>query len=103
MSNIKHLTDDTFEAEIASGSALVDFHAEWCGPCKMMNPIIEALALETKGSLHVCKVDVDHAQKVAARFDITSVPTLILFENGKEKKRMVGLQDLKSLKSHLAK
>lgn len=103
MSNIRHLTDETFDAEIAQGSTLVDFHAEWCGPCKMMNPIIEALAMETAGSLRVCKVDVDHAQRVAARFDITSVPTLILFENGKEKKRMIGLQDLKSLKSQVQK
>ncbi len=102
MASIKHLNDENFEATITNGKVLIDFSAEWCGPCKMMLPILESLAKEMEGKISVYKVDVDAAQKVTSKFDITSVPTLILFENGQEKKRIVGLKDLATLKSQVS-
>ena len=96
-----HVSDSSFEKEVLKSSTpvLVDFYADWCGPCKMMTPVLETLASEMAGKLAIYKLDVDNAQKVAAKFDITSVPTLILFENGEMKKKIVGLKDLQTLKS----
>ena len=90
---IKELNDDNFTQIISSGVTLVDFSAEWCGPCRMLAPILETVAKAVQGKALVAKVDVDQAQKVSASFSITSVPTLILFKNGKEVSRTVGLKD----------
>ena len=91
--NLLHLNDENFTKEIASGLVLVDFHATWCGPCRMIAPIIEQLAGTTKGKAKIGKVDIDQAQDVTANLQITSVPTLILFKDGKEVKRVVGVKD----------
>lgn len=101
MSDVVHLNDDSFPTAIANGTVLVDFSAEWCGPCKMLAPILEQLASEARGRATIAKIDVDEAQKTAAHFDITSVPTLILFVDGEEKYRAVGLKDLGTLKNLL--
>jgi thioredoxin 1 len=101
MSDIVYLTEESFPSAIATGTVLVDFSAEWCGPCKMLSPILEALATAVQGRATVAKIDVDEAQKIAGNYDITSVPTLILFVDGVEKKRVVGLQNLTSLKNLL--
>lgn len=94
----KHLTDDSFQKEISSGLTLVDFHANWCGPCRMLAPILEEVAKELKGKAIVAKVDIDSEQKTAAQFQIASVPTMILFKNGKEVKRLIGLRNAEAIK-----
>lgn len=96
---IKHLNDDNFDKEIAHGGVvLVDFYADWCGPCRMLAPVIEELAKEMAGKVTVAKVDTDQSVNVAAHFEVTSIPTLILFKNGSAIKRVVGLKDLDGLR-----
>ena len=96
--DIKHLDDDNFTSEIAHGVTLVDFYADWCGPCRMMTPVIEEVASELVGKLSVAKLDIDSSQKTTAMFNVNSIPTLILFREGKELKRFVGLKDAATLK-----
>lgn len=95
---IQKVDDGTFSKAIANGVVLVDFFAEWCGPCKMLAPILDALAAEISDKVSFAQVDVDQAPKVTTTFQITSVPTLILFKQGKEVNRIVGLKDLETLK-----
>jgi thioredoxin 1 len=92
--NITHLTDENFQQIVAKGLTLVDFYATWCGPCRMIAPIVEQLAGKVQGKASVAKLDIDQAQQVTASLQITSVPTLILFKDGKEVKRVVGVKDL---------
>lgn len=96
--NIKHLDDTNFEKEIATGATLVDFYADWCGPCRMMTPVIEEIANQLGDKLSVGKLDIDASQQTTTTFNVTSIPTLILFKNGKEVRRIVGLKDPESLK-----
>jgi thioredoxin 1 len=100
--DIKKFTEDTFSQEISSGVTLVDFYADWCGPCRMLTPVLEKVAKDVKGQAIVGKLDIDHAQKVASTFQVTSVPTMILFKNGKEVGRLVGLRDADSIKDFIA-
>ena len=99
--NIKKFTEDTFTKEISSGVTLVDFYADWCGPCRMLTPVLEQVASDLKGKATVAKLDIDHAQKVASTYQVTSVPTLILFKNGKEAGRLVGLRDAEAIKDFI--
>lgn len=92
--NISHLTDENFQQTIAKGLTLVDFYATWCGPCRMIVPIIEQLAGKVEGKASIAKLDIDQAQETTGSLQITSVPTLILFKDGKEVKRVVGVKDL---------
>jgi len=92
--NILQLTDENFQQTVSKGLTLVDFHAAWCGPCRMIAPIVEQLAEKTTGKANVAKLDIDQAQQTTASLQITSVPTLILFKDGKEVKRVVGVKDL---------
>ena len=89
---ISTLTDTTFDEEIASADApvIVDFWAEWCGPCKMLAPILEDIATEQAGKLRVAKLNVDDNPQATRRFDVMSIPTLIVFRDGKPEKRVVG-------------
>lgn len=91
---LNELTDETFQNAVAKGVTLVDFHAHWCGPCRMIAPIVAELAGKMAGKMQVAKVDIDAAQQTTALLGITSVPTLILFVNGKETKRIVGVKEL---------
>lgn len=100
-SQIKHLDDENFSSEVAKGVTLVDFFADWCGPCRMMTPIIEEIASSLSGKIKVGKLDIDSSQKTTAQYQVTSIPTLILFKEGKEVKRVVGLKDADSLKKLL--
>ena len=101
MSNLKQVTEDTFETEIQKGIVLVDFYADWCGPCRMIAPHLEALSKELQGQASIVKLDVDHAQKIASTYEVTSIPTLILFRDGKEAGRIVGVCDAKALKEFI--
>lgn len=96
---IKKFTEDSFHSDIKHGVVLVDFYADWCGPCRMMTPILEKVADESKAVIG--KLDIDNAQKVAGTFQVTSVPTLILFKEGKEVGRLVGLRDAETVKQFI--
>ena len=95
---IAHFNDDNFDSEIANGLTLVDFYADWCGPCRMMEPIIEELATEFSGSAKIGKLDIEASQKTTSVYNVTSIPTMILFKNGDEVKRIVGVKDKDALK-----
>ena len=92
-----NLNKDNFEQSIANGVALVDFWASWCGPCKMQLPIIEEFSGEMEGKATVGKVNVDEELELAQSFGIQSIPTLILFKDGKPVKKLVGLHSKESL------
>jgi thioredoxin 1 len=96
--DIKHFNDDTFDQGVSKGVVLVDFYADWCGPCRMLAPVVEELAKELTGKITVAKVDTDQSVHAAAKYEVTSIPTLILFKNGQVVKRVVGLKDLDSLR-----
>lgn len=97
--NVLQLTDDNFEDTIKNGITLVDFHAVWCAPCKMIAPIIQTLAVQNNGKACVAKIDIDESPMVSTKLQITSVPTLILFKAGKEVKRVVGVKDIDFLQN----
>lgn len=96
--SMKYLTEENFDKEIQSGLTLVDFYADWCGPCRMLTPILEKLSKEMKGKAVIAKIDIDKAQRVASDFQVTSIPTLVLFQGGKEIGRLVGLRDEETIK-----
>ncbi len=100
---VKNLNDDTFESEVSSGVTLVDFSAEWCGPCRMMAPILEEVARDIDDKAVVAKVDVDESQKASQQFQVTSIPTVILFKDGEELERVVGVHDSEALKNMVLK
>lgn len=89
----EHLTADNFTEKVleAKGTVLVDFFATWCGPCKMLAPVVEQLAEEYQGRVAVYKLDVDEAQEPAMQYQVMSIPTLVFFQNGKETERIVGM------------
>ncbi len=91
MSNATALTEQNFELSVSEGVSLVDFWAEWCGPCRMLAPAIDQLAEEYKGRALVAKVDVDQAQGLAVKFGVQSIPTLLVMKDGKEVKRFIGV------------
>ena len=88
---VAHLSDATFDEEIAGSPTpvLVDFWAEWCGPCKMIAPILEEIADEKGDSLKIAKLNVDEAPEIARRFEVMSIPTMILFKDGQEDRKSV--------------
>lgn len=98
---IKHFTDKEFDNEIKKGVTLVDFHANWCGPCRTLAPVLEQVAKDIQGKATIGKIDIDNEQKTAAHFQITSVPTMILFKNGKEVGRLVGLRNADAVKEFI--
>ena len=98
---ILHLENENrFEAEVAEGKVLVDFYADWCGPCKMLAPELEALSEET--GLKIVKINVDELGDLARRFRIMTIPTLMLFENGQLVKRESAYMPLSALKQFIA-
>ncbi|MCR5184407.1 MAG: thioredoxin [Opitutales bacterium] len=90
----ENLNSTNFDAAIAGTDVpvLVDFWATWCGPCKMLSPVIDQIAAELGDKAKVCKVNIDEAMDLAARFEVQNIPTLLVFKNGEVVKRMVGVR-----------
>ena len=97
------VTDATFKSQVleAEGPVLVDFWASWCGPCRVVHPILEELLAERDGDLRIVSLNVDENQQTAARYEVLSIPTLILFRDGAEAKRVVGALPKRRLEAEL--
>jgi thioredoxin 1 len=97
--NVIELTDDTFDDVVNNSDVpvLIDFWAPWCGPCKMMSPIIQEIADEYEGKAKVCKLNTDDARDSAMEFNISAIPTIILINSGQVEKKWVGLTSKKDM------
>lgn len=100
---IEQLTEQNFNNKIKKGVVLVDFWADWCMPCKMMAPILNGVAEATEGKASIYKLNVDEYQQVAAKYGIRNIPTMILFKDGKEFERLVGMKSKEALMSSIEK
>ena len=99
MSELVHINEDVFSVEVLQSNkpVLVDFGAIWCGPCKMLDPVVEQLAGEWGDKVKVVKVDVDYSPNLAMQYQVLGVPTLILFVNGQPRERLSGFKPKKHL------
>jgi thioredoxin 1 len=104
MSNVNAVTDDNFEAEVMKSTlpVLVDFWAPWCGPCRMIAPILDELSNEFAGKVKIVKVDIDSNQKVASTYNIRSIPTLLIVKDGQIIEQIVGAQPKTALATKLS-
>lgn len=100
---IVHSSDANFSNDISKGLVLVDFWATWCGPCKMIAPVLEELDQELDGKFNVVKLDVDQNQETAAKYGIMSIPTLVLFKDGVQVDKTVGFQPKEALAQFIQK
>ena len=102
--NTVDVTDATFDSDVLKSdkTVLVDFWAEWCGPCKMVAPVLDEIAGENKDKLTIAKLDIDVNQKTAQAYQVMSIPTMIVFQNGKPVKQIVGARPKSALLSDLA-
>lgn len=103
MADITEVTDANFQAEVVESETpvLVDFWAPWCGPCRMVAPVLEEIAQEKGSELKIVKLNVDENQQTAATFEVLSIPTLILFRNGSVAKKVIGAYPKKRLEAEL--
>ncbi len=103
MGDIVEIDEQKFKAEIegSEGLALVDFWAPWCGPCRMMHPVLEELADEYDGKAMIARCNVDDAQALAGRFSVTAIPTIVLFKDGQEVDKVIGVVSAEELKKRL--
>jgi len=104
-SNVLTLTDETFSKDVLESKTpvLVDFWAEWCGPCKMIAPVLDELSTEYAGKVTIGKVNIDNYQTLASKYGITAIPTLLLFKGGQVAEQIVGLRSKRDLKASFDK
>jgi thioredoxin 1 len=103
MSDLITLNGENFSETLANGTVLADFWAPWCGPCRMIGPIIDELAADFAGKAKVCKLNVDENQDLAAKYDVMTIPTIVVFKDGNEVERIVGVRPKDELADALTK
>ncbi|GFZ81428.1 thioredoxin [Paenibacillus marchantiophytorum] len=100
--SVNHISDATFQSATESGTVLVDFWAPWCGPCKMIAPILDELSAEVGDAAQIVKINVDDNPESAAKYNVMSIPTLLVFKDGQVVDQLVGLQSKEKLKAVIA-
>lgn len=104
--NIRELTDQNFHSIIKKGVSLVDFWAAWCGPCRVQGPIVDEIADEMKDKANICKMDIDTHRVIPGKFGIQSIPTLLIFKEGRVVQKFVGVKSksvlIQAIQSHLS-
>ena len=100
---ISNVTDQTFVTETSEGLVLADFWAPWCGPCKMIAPVLEEIDAELEGKVKIVKLDVDENQETAVKFGVMSIPTLVLFKDGEVVDKVIGFQPKEALVNLISK
>ena len=100
----KHITSDAFDKEVlqAERRTLIDFYADWCGPCRAMGPVVDELAGEVGGEANVVKVNIDDAPEIASRYGVSSIPTFVVVRDGETAGALVGVQSKQALASAIA-
>jgi len=98
---MEYLNKSNFDSKISEGIVVVDFFANWCGPCRMLSPFLEEMAEEFAGKVAIYKVDVDEDPELAERYDVFSIPNLIIFKNGKKFNQMVGFNGAEALEDFI--
>lgn len=102
--NARHVASEVFEREILNSErpTLVDFYADWCGPCRAMQPVVDELANDVQGHANVVKVNVDESPELAGRYGVQSIPTFIVLRDGKATQKLVGIQNKRDLATAIA-